>query len=78
MAFEAPPDMRLAAVVVTFNRRAKLVTLSLEGSVDPAILLYGWVTRHRGRGFAIEFDELDRDASVLVDDVAALVNAERR
>ena len=53
--------------------RGEMVTLRFEHPSDSEVLLYGWVTRHRSRGFAIEFDELEPTALRLVEDLAGLV-----
>jgi len=53
--------------------RGDLVTLRFEDYSESELVLYGWVTRHQSRGFAIEFDELEPEVLRLVEDLAALV-----
>jgi hypothetical protein len=57
--------------------RGELVGLAFDGE-HGAVLLIGWVVRHVKSGFAIEFDHLDDRARALIDDLAALVDVERR
>ena len=57
--------------------RGELVTLGFEDAAAASMFLYGWVTRHEARGFAIEFDELDEDSRRLVGDLAGLVGTGR-
>ncbi len=57
--------------------RGDLVGISIDTSHGP-VLLTGWVVRHIYKGFAIEFDHLDQNATEFIDDVAAIVPSRGR
>ncbi len=58
--------------------RGELVGLALEIEGCGCVVLIGRVVRQTFGGFALEFDHLDVQAEEVIDNVAALVRAQRR
>ena len=57
--------------------RGEVVGLSLDLAGFGCIVLIGQMVRRTLTGFAIEFDHLDADAELFIDNVASLVNPRR-
>ena len=57
--------------------RGEIVGLSLDLAGFGCIVLIGRMVRRTMTGFAIEFDHLDADAELFIDNVASLVKSRR-
>lgn len=57
--------------------KGEVVGLSLDLAGFGCIVLIGHMVRRTLTGFAIEFDHLDADAELFIDNVSSLVNSRR-
>ncbi len=73
LATSSSTGAALSGVSIT-PPRGDAIRVEIPLSTSGTFSLRGYVVRHIGSGFAIEFDPIDEQTKALVDNAAALVN----